>query len=217
MVTKKQVRISMGKCEKKMQTPLTELVRDIHATNDFIPLHAPTFAGNEQAYLAETINRTFVSNVGKFIDEFEQKVQDFTNTSRAIATVNGTTALHTALHLIGVKADDLVTTQALTFVAICNVLHHMGARPVFVDIEPVAFGVCPKAIYEWLSEYAFLDADGQCRHSDSGATIKAIKTRPVWQLMYRLPMFANSLRGSLINSEWAEARLVSLPSSAVGV
>ena len=199
-----------------MQTQLIELVRDIYATNDFIPLHALTCAGNEQAYLAETINSTFVSSVGKFVDAFEQKFQGFMNTSHAIATVNGA-ALHTALHLVGIKAADLVITQALSFGATCNVLHHIGAKPVFVDIEPVAFGLCPKATSEWLSEYAFLAADGQCRHSDSGAAIKAIKTRPVWQLMHHLPMFANSLRGSLLNSEWAEARLVNLPNSAVGI
>lgn len=207
----------MRKCEKKMQTQLIELVRDIYATNDFIPLHALTCAGNEQAYLAETINSTFVSSVGKFVDAFEQKVQGFMNTSRAIATVNGAAALHTALHLVGIKAADLVITQALSFGATCNVLHHIEGKPVFVDIEPVAFGLCPKATSEWLSEYAFLAADGQCRHSDSGAAIKAIKTRPVWQLMHHLPMFANSLRGSLLNSELAEARLVNLPNSVVGI
>lgn len=157
-----------------MQTQLIKLVRDIYSTNEFIPLHAPTFAGNEQAYLAETITSTFVSSVGKFVDEFEQKIQDFTHTTRAIATVNGTAALHSALHLASVKAGDLVLTQALTFVATCNALHHMGAKPVFIDIEPKAFGLCPKATSVWLSENAVLDVDGHCRHKESGAAIKAI-------------------------------------------
>jgi dTDP-4-amino-4,6-dideoxygalactose transaminase len=157
-----------------MQTQLIKLVRDIYTTNDFIPLHAPTFAGNEQAYLAETISSTFVSSVGKFVDEFEQKIQDFTQTTRAIATVNGTAALHTALHLAGIKVGDLVLTQALTFVATCNALHHMGAKPVFIDIEPKAFGLCPQATSVWLFENAVLDVDGQCRHKESDAAIKAI-------------------------------------------
>lgn len=164
----------MEKCETIMQRKLIKLVRDIYSTNEFIPLHAPTFKGNEQAYLAETISSTFVSSVGKFVDEFEQKIQNFTSTTRAIATVNGTAALHTALNLAGIKSGDLVLTQALTFVATCNVLHHMGAKPVFIDIEPIAFGLCPKATSEWLSENATLDADSQCRHKASGAAIKAI-------------------------------------------
>lgn len=157
-----------------MQTQLIKLVRDIYATNEFIPLHAPVFMGNEQAYLAETIDSTFVSSVGKFVDEFEQKIQDFTHTARTIATVNGTATLHTALHLTGIQAGDLVITQALTFVATCNALYHMGAKPIFIDIEPNAFGLCPKATSSWLSENAVLDANGQCRHKESGAAIKAI-------------------------------------------
>lgn len=164
----------MAKCEMKMQTQLIKLVREIYATDEFIPLHAPVFMGNEQAYLAETITSTFVSSVGKFVDEFEKKIQEFTHTARAIATVNGTAALHTALHLTGVQAGDLVITQALTFVATCNALYHMGAKPVFIDIEPNAFGLCPKATSLWLSENAVLDIDGQCRHKKSGAAIKAI-------------------------------------------
>ena len=157
-----------------MQTKLIKLVRDIYSTDEFIPLHAPTFAGNEQAYLAETITSTFVSSVGKFVDEFEQKIQDYTHTTRAVATVNGTAALHAALHLADVRAGDLVITQALTFVATCNALYHMGAKPVFIDVESDAFGLCPVATATWLAEHAILDADGQCRHKDSGAAIKAV-------------------------------------------
>lgn len=157
-----------------MQTQLINLVRDIYATQDFIPLHAPSFSGKEKAYLLETIDSTFVSSVGKFVDEFEHKIQSFTQSTRAIATVNGTAALHTALHLADVKADDLVITQALTFVATCNALHHMGAKPVFIDIESNAFGLCPKASATWLADEAVLDTDGQCRHKATGAAIKAI-------------------------------------------
>ena len=157
-----------------MQAQLIKLVRDIYSINEFIPLHAPTFSGNEQAYLAETITSTFVSSVGKFVDEFEQKIQTFTQSPRAVATVNGTAALHTALHLADVKAGDLVITQALTFVATCNALYHMGAKPVFIDIEPKSFGLCPKATATWLADQAILDTDGQCRHKGSGAAIKAI-------------------------------------------
>lgn len=157
-----------------MQTKLIKLVRDIYSTEEFIPLHAPTFSGNEQTYLAETITSTFVSSVGKFVDEFEQKIQGYTHATSAVATVNGTAALHAALYLAGVKAGDLVITQALTFVATCNALYHMGAKPVFIDVEPNAFGLCPVATATWLTEHAMLDIDGQCRHKESGAAIKAV-------------------------------------------
>lgn len=157
-----------------MKKQLITLVREIYSTNDFIPLHAPSFNGNEHAYLAETIDSTFVSSVGKFVEEFEQKIQNFTKTKRAIATVNGTAALNTALNLADVKSGDLVITQALTFVATCNALHHMGAKPIFIDIELNSFGLCPKAVSEWLHENAMLDNEGQCHHRESGAAIKAV-------------------------------------------
>nr|WP_067287464.1 LegC family aminotransferase [Marinobacterium profundum] len=153
---------------------LIDFIRDTYASSDFIPLHAPSFVGNEKGYLAQTIDSTFVSSVGKFVDEFEQKVKFYTGAGWAVATVNGTAALHTALHLAGVRAGDLVITQALTFVATCNALHHIGANPVFLDIEPIAFGLCPDKTAAWLKEYAVLDDAGSCRHKASGAAIKAV-------------------------------------------
>lgn len=164
----------MAKCENNMQTELIKLVQNIYSTNEFIPLHAPSFSGNEQKYVTETITSTFVSSVGKFVDEFEQKVQQVTGSAKAIATVNGTAALHSALYLANVRAGDLVITQALTFVATCNALYHMGAKPIFIDIERKAFGLCPVATEQWLSENAFIDEQGQCRHKDSKAAIKAV-------------------------------------------
>lgn len=164
----------MAKCENNMQMELIKLVRNIYSTNEFTPLHAPSFSGNEQKYVTETITSTFVSSVGKFVDEFEQKVQQVTGSAKAIATVNGTAALHSALYLANVRAGDLVITQALTFVATCNALYHMGAKPIFIDIERKAFGLCPVATEQWLSENAFIDEQGQCRHKDSKAAIKAV-------------------------------------------
>lgn len=164
----------MAKCENIMQTELIKLVRETYSTDEFIPLHAPIFSGNEQKYVTETITSTFVSSVGKFVDEFEQNIQQVTGTARAVATVNGTSALHSALYLAGIRAGDLVITQALTFVATCNALYHMGAKPIFIDIERNSFGLCPIATEQWLSENAVLDDEGQCRHKQSQAAIKAI-------------------------------------------
>lgn len=152
---------------------LVEFVRDQYQTQDFIPLHAPTFAGNEKAYVMETIDSTFVSSVGKFVDEFERKMGAFTGSARAVATVNGTAALHAALYMAGVERGDLVITQALTFVATCNALYHMGAEPIFVDVSPVSLGLSPKAVGDYLAENAEL-TDSGCVHKKTGKRIKAV-------------------------------------------
>lgn len=152
---------------------LIEFVRHQYKTQDFIPLHSPTFAGNEKAYVMETIESTFVSSVGKFVDEFERKMEAFTGSARAVATVNGTAALHAALYMAGVERGDLVITQALTFVATCNALYHMGAEPIFIDVSPVSLGLCPKAVERYLAEHAEVTERG-CVHKQTGQRIKAV-------------------------------------------
>ncbi|OBU09370.1 LegC family aminotransferase [Morganella psychrotolerans] len=152
---------------------LVEFIRDIYQSNDFIPLHVPTFNGNEKKYVTDTIDSTFVSSVGKFVDDFERKIEKFTSTPRAVAAVNGTAALHAAMYMAGVRHGDLVITQALTFVATCNALYHMGAEPVFVDISPVSLGLSPEATEEYLQEYAVLTDQG-CFHKLTKQRIKAI-------------------------------------------
>ncbi|WP_406611040.1 LegC family aminotransferase [Agarivorans sp. JK6] len=152
---------------------IVEFVRDIYQTSEFIPLHAPTFSGNEKEYVLETIDSTFVSSVGKFVDQFEQKIEAFTGSPKAVATVNGTAALHAALYMVGVERGDLVITQALTFVATCNALYHMGAEPVFVDVSPVSLGLCPKALEAYLSENADLTENG-CFHTGTKQRIRAV-------------------------------------------
>ncbi|WP_351014887.1 LegC family aminotransferase [Shewanella sp. AC91-MNA-CIBAN-0169] len=152
---------------------ICQFIRDIYQTDQFIPLHAPTFAGNEKLYVADTIDSTFVSSVGKYVDEFENKIEHYTGAAKAVAVVNGTAALHTALYMAGVKRGDFVITQALTFVATCNAIHHMGAEPIFVDVSPVSLGLCPKAMDEFLFQYAQVSEYG-CIHKLSGRVIKAV-------------------------------------------
>lgn len=154
-------------------TSIVEFVRDTYKTDEFIPLHAPTFNGNEKEYVLETIESTFVSSVGKFVDDFERKIEVYTGAAKAVATVNGTAALHTALYMAGVQRGDLVITQALTFVATCNALYHMGAEPIFADVSPVSLGLCPKAVEEYLDEFAVLTEQG-CIHKQTGQRIRAV-------------------------------------------
>lgn len=157
-----------------MNEELICFVRDFYRTDGFIPLHAPVFSGNEKKYVLDTIDSTFVSSVGKYVDDFEKIIEQFTGCPKAVATVNGTAALHAALYMVGVRAGDYVITQALTFVATCNVLYHMGAEPVFVDVSHVSLGLCPIATESWLSEHAWLDDDGVCRHRQTGKIIRAV-------------------------------------------
>lgn len=156
-----------------MSQAIVEFVRDIYKTDQFIPLHAPTFNGNEMAYVSETIQSTFVSSVGKFVDDFERKIEAYTHSPKAVATVNGTAALHAALYMAGVERGDLVITQALTFVATCNALYHMGAEPIFVDVSRVSLGLCPKAVEAYLEQHAVLDERG-CVHKQTGQRIRAV-------------------------------------------
>ncbi|WP_445775216.1 LegC family aminotransferase [Shewanella sp.] len=152
---------------------IVEFVRDTYKTDEFIPLHAPTFAGNEKAYVMETITSTFVSSVGKFVDDFERQIETYTGTAKVVATVNGTAALHAALYAADVQRGDFVITQALTFVATCNALYHMGAEPIFVDVSPVSLGLCPKALDEFLRDNAEV-TDVGCIHKRTGRRIKAV-------------------------------------------
>lgn len=156
-----------------MSAKLISFIRDLYKSNEFIPLHAPIFQGNELSYVSETIQSTFVSSVGKFVDDFERKIESFTGTSKAVATVNGTAALHTALYMAGVKSGDYVITQALTFVATCNALYHMGAEPIFVDVSKVSLSLCPAALDNYLEEYATTNEDG-CFHKSDQRRIGAV-------------------------------------------
>ncbi len=122
--------------------------------NEFIPLHRPVFAGNERQYLTDCIDSNFVSSVGVKVTEFEQKVAAFTGAKHAIATVNGTAALHVAIELAGVEAGDEVITQALTFIATCNAISYAGAKPLFIDVDLDTMGLSPSALQIFLENHA---------------------------------------------------------------
>lgn len=157
-----------------MHNELVSFVRELYQTNDFVPLHAPIFGGNERKYVNDALDSTFVSSVGKYVDQFEQQMELYTGTAKAVATVNGTAALHTALYMAGVKPDDLVITQALTFVATCNALYHMGAEPVFVDVSKISLGLCPKALDIYLEDNAFINDDGLSEHNVTRQVYRAV-------------------------------------------
>ena len=157
-----------------MNIPETiSFIRDLYGKKeDFIPLHAPTFAGNEKKYLNECIDTTFVSSVGKFVDLFEQKIAEYTAAKQAVVCVNGTNALHIALKLSGVEKEDEVITQPLTFIATTNAIVYAGAVPVFVDVDKDTMGLSPKSLEQFLQANAELRAN-ECFHKQTNRRIKA--------------------------------------------
>ena len=132
---------------------ITDFIRStFHEPSDFIPLHDPRFVGNEKKYLNECIDSNFVSSVGEFVGRFEKMCAEYTGAKYAVAAMNGTAALHIALHLSGVQRDDEVITQALTFIATANAISYTGAHPVFLDVDRETMGLSPSAVEAWLKE-----------------------------------------------------------------
>ncbi len=141
---------------------IVKFIRQLYNTDGYIPLHEPRFIGNEKKYLNECIDSTYVSYLGEFVVRFEDMVKEYTGAKHAVATANGTLALHAALILAGVKPGEEVLTQALTFVATANAISHCGARPVFIDSEKETLGMSPEILEEFLGKETVMKSDGFC-------------------------------------------------------
>lgn len=147
-------------------------MRDTFEDNGFIPLHQPNFFGREKEYVLDTINSTFVSSVGAYVDRFEEMMQEQTQTAKGVAVVNGTAGLQVALRLVGVRSGDEVLTQALTFVATANAISYNGAHPVFLDVDQDTMGLSPQALRNFLEEHGEIRDDG-CFNKKTGKKISA--------------------------------------------
>lgn len=168
-----------------------DFIKSVYGDQEFTPLAVPVFVGNEKKYLNECIDSTYVSSVGKFVDSFEGDMAKYTGAKKAIVCVNGTNALHMALLLVGVKKDDEVLTQALTFIATCNALSYIGAHAVFLDVDRSTMGLSPDAMKEWLQknaevrknirigeldksfDFAYQEDELACYNKNTGRRIKA--------------------------------------------
>lgn len=149
-----------------------KFIKDIYPGQDFIPLHAPLFNGNEKKYLEACVDSTFVSSVGKFVTEAEEKFAEKAGVKYAVAAVNGTSALHLALNVAGVSNGDEVLTQPLTFVATCNAILYQNAHPVFIDISTQTLSLSAKKLGEFLSDSVMIQ-NGQAYNKKSGRRIRA--------------------------------------------
>ena len=136
---------------ENLKKNFVELVRSIYG-RDFIPLHRPVFTQSEKEKVLECIDTNFVSSVGEHVNEFENKFARFVDSNYAVSTVNGTSALHIALLIAGVEANDEVITQALSFVATANAISYTNAHPIFIDVDQTTMGMCPNALNDFLSK-----------------------------------------------------------------
>ncbi len=139
---------------------------------EFIPLHEPRFLGNEEKYVVDTIDSTFVSSVGAYVDMFELMMSTISGTNKSVAVVNGTSALQVALRLAGVNAGDEVITQALTFIATVNAIIYNGAAPIFIDVDIDTMGLSPHAVEAFLGEFGEM-RDGACYNKKTNKKISA--------------------------------------------
>ncbi|MDN5048465.1 LegC family aminotransferase [Aliarcobacter butzleri] len=151
---------------------IVDFIKETFKTQEFIPLHEPRFIGNEKKYLNDCIDSTFVSSVGKYVDTFEKEFAKTVGSKFAIATVNGTAALHISLLLSGVKRDDEVITQPLTFIATSNAISYIGAKPIFLDVDLDTMGLSPKSLKKFLETNCEV-VDNKCINKTTNRQIKA--------------------------------------------
>lgn len=160
--------MDLGKFES-----IVRFVKEQFPALDFIPLHAPVFNGNEKRYLIDAIDSTFVSSVGSYVNRFEEMMCSITGADHAVAIVNGTNALHLALLLADVKRDDEVLSQSLTFIATCNAISYIDAKPVFIDIDLDTLGMSPASLSSFLEKNVELKDDGFSYNKQTGRRVKA--------------------------------------------
>jgi aminotransferase in exopolysaccharide biosynthesis len=152
---------------------IIDFIKSKFPNQEIISLHEPKFSGREKEYVIDTINSTFVSSVGPYVDKFELIMSEITKTKKSIATVNGTSALQVALRLSGVKTGDEVITQALTFIATINSIIYNNADPIFLDVDIDTMGLSPKAVNIFLEDNGEIREDGFCYNKKTNKKIAA--------------------------------------------
>ena len=142
-------------------------------SKSFINLHEPSFTGNEWSYVKECLDTGWVSSVGKYVNRFENDLAEYTGVKHAVATVNGTAALHICLKLVDVKPNDEVLLPAITFIATANAICYCKAIPHFVDCAEDTLGLCPRKLEKYLNEVTEIQS-GQCINQQTNRRIKAV-------------------------------------------
>ena len=162
----------MSKNNDIQNLDVINFIKSIYGNNKFIPLHEPRFFGNEKKYLEECIDSTYVSSVGKFVDQFEDRIAKYTGAKYAVATNNGTSAIHISLILANVDQNCEVITQAINFVASCNAISYCNASPIFIDVDRDTMGLSPSALKFFLDNNTTVK-NKQCINNRTSKVIKA--------------------------------------------
>src|SRR5215472_10705889 len=139
----------------------------------YIPLSAPEIRGNEWKYVKDCLDTGWVSSVGEYVDRFERMIAETVGIQSAVATVNGTSALHVSLLVAGVQPDDEVLVSTLTFIAPVNAIRYVGAWPVLVDSEPHHWQMDPNRVVEFL-EKGCRWSNGKLYNQRTGRRVSAI-------------------------------------------
>ena len=162
----------INKTSSNSFSEIIDFIKSLYPSENPVPLHAPRFTGNEKKYVVDAIDSTFVSSVGEYVDRFEEMICEITGAGFAVATVNGTCALHVALKLAGVQPGDEVITQPLSFVATANAISYCGAKPIFLDVSRKTLGLDPTALKEFLKSNTQTKKQG-CYNNVIGKRITA--------------------------------------------
>lgn len=140
---------------------------------EFVPLHEPTFNDKEVEYVTDCVKTGWVSSVGAYVNRFEEDLAKFVGVKRAVAVVNGTAALHIALKVAGVKAEDEVLMPSLTFIATANAVSYLGAVPHFIDVSINTLGVDADKLKIYLEQIGKLQ-NNQLYNRETGRRISAL-------------------------------------------
>jgi len=152
---------------------ILNILREILPAQRPIGLHEPDFGDTEKALVADCLDSGWVSSAGQYVDRFEQDLSTYTGIPYAIATINGTAALHTCLVLAEVNAGDEVLLPALTFIASANSVVYSGALPHFVDCEAETLGIDPQRLNDYLTDITE-QRDNTCYNRNTGRPIRAL-------------------------------------------
>ena len=139
-----------------------------------IPLSIPEISGNEWKYIKECLDAGWVSSVGNYVTRFEEMVADYVSAKYAVATVNGTAALHISLIVCGVQPDDEVIVPTLTFIAPVNVVRYCGAYPVFMDCDKDTLCIDVQKVIEFINNECERRDDSYAYNKKTNRRIKAI-------------------------------------------
>ena len=138
-----------------------------------VPLCVPEIGGNEWKYIKDCLDTNWVSSAGPYVDKFESVVADFVGAKHAVATVNGTAAIHIALLIAGVQPDEEVLVPTLTFIAPANAILYAGAKPVFMDVEESHWQMDPDKVANFLEKECEFRGDGLV-NKGTGRRVRAI-------------------------------------------